>query len=176
MIPGNPCWFKSMYFDRITFAISLYVGNIINPCCCCLVTKLCVSLCNPMDCGPPGSSVHGISQARILEWVAIFFTNQSMLLLLSCFSHVWLCATPQTAAHQASLSTGFSRQESWSGLPFPSPNQSINRHKCTKFKIRIPNYYSAIFYQCFPWVFFFFFPFVLAVPHPLCGEGNGTPL
>ena len=44
-----------------------------------------------------------------------------LLLLLSCFSHVRLCATPWTAAHQAPLSTGFSRQESWSGLPFPSP-------------------------------------------------------
>ena len=36
----------------------------------CLVTQLCLTLCNPMDCGPPGSSVHGILQARILEWVA----------------------------------------------------------------------------------------------------------
>ena len=36
------------------------------------------------------------------------------------FSHVRLCATPQTAAHQAPLSLGFSRQEHWSGLPFPS--------------------------------------------------------
>ena len=44
-----------------------------------------------------------------------------MLLLLSCFSRVRLCATPQTAAHQAPLSVGFSRQEYWSGLPFPSP-------------------------------------------------------
>ena len=43
------------------------------------------------------------------------------LLLLSCFSHVRLCATPETAAHQAPLSLGFSRQEHWSGLPFPSP-------------------------------------------------------
>ena len=34
---------------------------------------------------------------------------------------VRLCATPETAAHQASLSLGFSRQEHWSGLPFPSP-------------------------------------------------------
>ena len=34
---------------------------------CCLVTKLCPTLCYPMDCSPPGSSVHGISQARILE-------------------------------------------------------------------------------------------------------------
>ena len=43
-------------------------------------------------------------------------------MLLSCFSHVQLCATPYTAAHQAPLSLGFSRQEHWSGLPFPSPN------------------------------------------------------
>ena len=39
----------------------------------------------------------------------------------SCFSRVQLCATPQTEAHEAPLSLGFSRQEHWSGLPFPSP-------------------------------------------------------
>ena len=44
-----------------------------------------------------------------------------LLLLLSRFSHVRLCATPQTAAHQAPPALGFSRQEEWSGLPFPSP-------------------------------------------------------
>ena len=44
-----------------------------------------------------------------------------LLLLLSRFSRVRLCVTPQTAAHQAPLSLGFSRQEYWSGLPFPSP-------------------------------------------------------
>ena len=44
----------------------------------------------------------------------------SMLLLLSRFSRVQLCATPQTAAHQAPLTLGFSGQEHWSGLPFPS--------------------------------------------------------
>ena len=44
-----------------------------------------------------------------------------LLLLLSRFSRVRLCATLWTAAHQAPLSTGFSRQEYWSGLPFPSP-------------------------------------------------------
>ena len=38
----------------------------------CLVAQSCLTLCNPFDCSPPGSSVHGISQARILEWVAIF--------------------------------------------------------------------------------------------------------
>ena len=39
--------------------------------CCCLVAKSCPTLCNPMDCSPSGSSVHRISQARILKWVAI---------------------------------------------------------------------------------------------------------
>ena len=41
--------------------------------------------------------------------------------MLSHFSHVWLLATPWTVAHQAPLSLGFSRQECWSGFPFPSP-------------------------------------------------------
>ena len=45
----------------------------------------------------------------------------NLLLPLSRFSRVRFCATPKTAAHQAPLSPGFSRQEHWSGLPFPSP-------------------------------------------------------
>jgi len=44
-----------------------------------------------------------------------------LLLLLRHFSHVQLCATPEMAAHQAPPSLGFSRQEHWIGLPFPSP-------------------------------------------------------
>ena len=55
------------------------------------------------------------AESLILSWV------KPLLLLLSCFSHVWLCATPWTAAYQALPSLGFSRQEDWSGLPFPSP-------------------------------------------------------
>ena len=39
------------------------------------VTQQCLTLCDPMDCSPPGSSVHGIFQARILEWVAISFSR-----------------------------------------------------------------------------------------------------
>ena len=42
-----------------------------------LVTQSCPTLCNPMDCSPPGTSVHEISQARILEWVAISFSRAS---------------------------------------------------------------------------------------------------
>ena len=44
-----------------------------------------------------------------------------LLLLLSRFSRIRLYATPRMAAHEAPLSLGFSRQEHWSGLPFPSP-------------------------------------------------------
>ena len=43
----------------------------------CLVAKSCPTLCDPMDCSPLGSSVHGISQASILEWVAISFSRRS---------------------------------------------------------------------------------------------------
>ena len=46
---------------------------------CVLLAQLCPTLCNPMDCSPPGSSVHEISQARILEWVAIPFSRGSSL-------------------------------------------------------------------------------------------------
>ena len=59
------------------------------------------------------------SQIKLLDihdTLAIFY-----LLLLSRFSHVRPCVTLQTAAHQAPLSLGLSRQEHWSGLPFPSP-------------------------------------------------------
>ena len=52
-----------------------------------------------------------------IKWLSWYM----LLLLLSCFSRVWICVTPQTAAHQAPPSLGFSRQEHWSGLPFPSP-------------------------------------------------------
>ena len=43
---------------------------------CCLVAQLCLTLCNPMDCSLPVSSVHGILQTRILEWGAISFSSQ----------------------------------------------------------------------------------------------------
>ena len=45
--------------------------------CLYLVTQLCMTLCNPMDCSPPGSSVHGIFQARILEWVSMPSSRES---------------------------------------------------------------------------------------------------
>jgi len=55
-----------------------------------------------------------------------------LLLLLSCFSRVRLCATPETAAHKAPPSLGFSRQEHWSGLPFPSPVHESEKWKWSR--------------------------------------------
>ena len=51
--------------------------------------------------------------------------NNLLLLLLSCFNHVRLCVTLWTAAHQAPLFTGLSRQEYWTVLPFPSPDNNL---------------------------------------------------
>ena len=65
----------------------------------------------------------GIFQARTLEWVAIAFSNAwKWKVKMKSLSCVQLLATPWTAAYQAPLSMGFSRQEDWSGLPLPSPN------------------------------------------------------
>ena len=82
----------------------------------------CLTLCDPMDGSPPGSTVPGILHARTLEWVAISFSNAwKWKVKVKSLSCVWLFATPWTAAHQAPPPMGFSRQEYWSGVPLPSP-------------------------------------------------------
>ena len=63
-----------------------------------------------------------------LSYIKVLYQDISML-LLSRFSHVQLCVTPQTAAHQVPPSLGFSRQEQWSGLPCPSPMQESEKWK-----------------------------------------------
>ena len=78
----------------------------------------CPTPCNPIDGSPPGSSIPRILQARTLE---LPLPSPMHACMLSCFSCIRLCATPWTAAHQAPLSMEVSRQEYWSGLPFPSP-------------------------------------------------------
>ena len=84
----------------------------------------CPTLCDPRDGSPPGSPISGILQARTLEWVAISFSNEwKWKVKGKSLSHVWLLATPRTAADQAPPSMGFARQECWSGLPLPSPSK-----------------------------------------------------
>ena len=128
-------------------------------CCCCLVAKSvsdsfatpCVLTCQvPLSMGFPRQEYwSGLSfpSPGDLPDPAIkpiypalpsgFFATEPpgkpkyvlLLLLLSRFSRVQLCATPQTAAHQAPPSLGFSRQEHWSGVPFPSPMHESEKWK-----------------------------------------------
>ena len=82
----------------------------------------CLTLCDPIDGSPPGSTIPGILQARTLEWVAISFSSVwKWKVKAKWLSRVRLLATPWTAAHQGPPSMGFSRQKYWSGLPLPSP-------------------------------------------------------
>jgi len=67
--------------------------------CCCLVTKSCPTLLQLLDCSPPGSSVHAISKARILEWVAISFSGGSF----------W----PRDQTHIFCIGSGFFTTEPW---------------------------------------------------------------
>ena len=84
--------------------------------------QLCLTLCDPIDGSPTGSSVSGILQARILEWVAVSFSNAwKWKVKVKSLSHIWLLAASWTVAYQAPLCRGFSRQEYWNGLPLPSP-------------------------------------------------------
>ena len=84
----------------------------------------CPTLSDRIDSSPPGSPIPGILQARTLEWVAISFSNAGKwTVTVKLLSHVRLLATPWTAAYQALLSMGFSRQEYWSGVPLPSPEK-----------------------------------------------------
>ena len=73
--------------------------------------QACPTLCDPIDGSLPGSPVPGILQARTLEWVAISFSNAwKWKVKVKSPSHVWLLATPWTAAYQAPPSMGFSRK------------------------------------------------------------------
>ena len=76
-----------------------------------------LTLCNPIDGSPPGSSVPWVLQARIPEWVAISCSNAwKWKVKAKLLSHVQLFTTPWTATYQAPPFMGFSRQEPWSGL------------------------------------------------------------
>ena len=90
---------------------------------------------------PPGAPVPGILQARTLEWVAISFSNAWKWKVKS-LSHVRLFVTPRTEDCQGPLSMGSSRQEYWSGLPFPS--QIINSNQEKKAKLFLEFFESKV--------------------------------
>ena len=134
----------------------------------------CPTLCDPIDGSPLASSVPGILQARIPEWVAISFSNAwKWKVKVKSLSHVRLLVTPWTAgSYLAPLSMGFSRQEYWSGVPLPSPELTLTHHnypKTTVYMGLIPGaVHSMAFSKCimtcndimiYPsvWYLFFFF-------------------
>ena len=143
-----------IYLFFVCVCVYIYV-------CACVLSHCRVWLSvTPWTVGLPGSSVHGIFQARILKWVATFssrgsswFMDQTHISCIPCISCTgrqilyhwatweaqvymyiwwWWCSckswltlvTPWTVVCQAPLSMGISRQEYWSGLPFPSPRGS----------------------------------------------------
>ena len=99
----------------------------------------CLTLWDPIDGSPPGSSTPGILQVRTLEWVAISFSNAwKWKVKVKSLSQVRLLATPWTAAHQAPPSMGFSRQEDWTGVPLPSlPISYSPHHVQTRFQRKL---------------------------------------
>ena len=102
------------------------------------------TLCDPIDGSPSGSTVPGILQPRTLEQVAISFSNAwKWKVKVKSLSCVQLLATPWTAAYQAPLSMGFSRQEYWSGVPLPSPIFSIGICQLTKWNHLVANVYVS---------------------------------
>ena len=82
-------WLFDIHLNDSQLLQIQYHSGISPRICCCLVPKLCPTVCNPMDCSPPGSSVHGISQGRMLAWVAISFSRQCMYIVLQ-FSFLYL--------------------------------------------------------------------------------------
>ena len=107
-------------------------------CVCAKSLQSCPTLCNPIDGSPPGSPVPGIPQEKTLEWVAISFSNAwKWKVKVKSLSRVLLLVTPRTAAYQAPLSMGFSREEYLSGVPLPSPLTCLTRHIWTRAQILI---------------------------------------
>ena len=119
--PNNTCW-KDYLFSIVYSCLLCWRLNDLAATAAKLL-QLCPTLCDPIDSSPPVVSIHGILQARTLEWVAISFSNAwKWKVKVKSLSRVRLPATPWTAAYQAPPSMGFSGQQYWSGVPLPSPN------------------------------------------------------
>ena len=98
------CAFRAIFFFSVCSATAKSLQS-------------CPTLCKPIDGSPPSSPVPGILQARTLEWVAISFSKAwKWKVKVKSLSHIQHLATPWTAAYQAPLSMGFSRQQHWSGV------------------------------------------------------------
>ena len=141
-----------------------------------MCAQSCPTLCDHIDCSLPVFSVHGIFQARILEWVAISFSRGSSQpkdwICISCIhrpilyhwanwievnwkslSCVQFIVTPWTVAYQAPPSMGFFRKEYWSGLPFPSPEDLPNLHL----------HKTLIYIHLFMFTYLYYLPIIMCI-------------
>ena len=117
-------------FKKIRATRATYHGKMGTAAVAAKSFQSCPTLWDPIDTSPPGSPIPGILQARTLEWVAIFFSNAwKWKIKVKSLSHDRLLATPWTAAYQAPLPMGFSRQENWSGVPLPCLKMGTTKDK-----------------------------------------------
>ena len=101
------------------FSLTVYLG--------CEVIQSCPTLCNPMDCSPPGSSLHGILQARVLEWIAISFSRGSS----------WPRDQTQVSCIAGRRFTLWATRESQEAFPFPFSISSFGfLWSCCIFSLR----------------------------------------
>ena len=112
----------------------------------------CLTLCDPIDGSPPGSPIPGILQARTLAWVAISFSNAwKWKVKVKSLSRVRPSVTPRTAALQDPPSMGFSRQEYCSGVPLPSPIDTVTigkNFKASQYQVKLKTNQAI---QCHLW-------------------------
>ena len=95
----------------------------------CLVAQSCTTLCNPIDCSPPGSSVHGILQARILEWVAIPSSRLFRYIQpqIKCNSHFSLAICGGTNLTVVKPSSQDTRQDRKKIIALPGKERTDNQ-------------------------------------------------
>ena len=118
--------FKKLRMQKIRKVIARKQFNNINYAAAAKLLQSCPTLCDPIDGSPPGSPVPGTLQARVLEWVAISFSNAwKWKVKVKSLSCVWLLVTPWTTAHQAPPFQA--RVLEWGAIAFSSayPNHKL---------------------------------------------------
>ena len=95
-LPGSSVHgiFQARVLEWVAIAFSVYLLRLLFDDGKLLVAQSCLTLSDPMDYSPPGSSIHGILQARVLEWGAIAFSNQISLASKVKFPGGFLCQIP----------------------------------------------------------------------------------
>ena len=98
------------------------------------VSQSCPTFCDPVDCSPPGSSVHGILWARILEWVAISKSN--IIHIFHCFSLKWLCFwypfTPRRISRRSVSEPKISKSKDKNEVTLEQKVPDSLKHLCQK--------------------------------------------